>query len=183
MLSAPCSNPISLTYEGEGDPIALYSYSYDSSTLTIKRSFTAVQDPGCLVTYQCNELSASTNGVLIDCDTAGVTTFDTSTQAFTFKVDPSQFSTYPPGSYIFEIRGSIGSDPSTAIEAAYLFEVELADMCPTAELSFTSVAAPSNNEILNYFGADVTMMLNGAEQVKTYNFAKLVKLNSAVNCG
>ena len=115
------------------------------------------------MTYSCRLIDAVGNGSSLDCATDGITSFDASTQTFTLKMVSSHYAEYPPGNYKFEIIGSIGSDPLNMKHSAFAFEIRLIDICETATLSFTSLAAPSESAIDNYFGTDLVYSLGGAE--------------------
>mmetsp|Transcript_20229 Transcript_20229/g.27345 ORF Transcript_20229/g.27345 Transcript_20229/m.27345 type:complete len:112 (+) Transcript_20229:1126-1461(+) len=99
----------------------------------------------CPITYSCSLVSAAPESDPLDCNTAGVTTFDAMTQKFTFKAELSSFASYPAGTYTFKITGSVGSVPEKAEEAEYEFELELSNLCTGASMQFKAAAAPDQD--------------------------------------
>ena len=105
----PCLTPQSLTAPAQTNP-SVYNYTGASPKLTFTSTKFVVYPPICTITYSCTMISGPRTDICNKIDGTTAATFNSSTGDYTFEsIDDLSSLNYPPGSYVFQLTGNVGT--------------------------------------------------------------------------
>ena len=124
----PCDSPISIQ-----SPVATATetYAYEGTPTTFTPTPFVADPADCPITYSCAVVSAPTT---VDCDDQVGLFFDSSTGAHTFNFDISLLGTYPAGTYVFDITGTVGNVDTLSDKVTVTWTL-IADECLSSTAS------------------------------------------------
>lgn len=163
----PCSNPVSVTATPQSGT-KTYDYSRASAPpFTFKLRPFAVEPSACFFKYSCDVIS----GPRLDLCSAPVNdrtkiNFDPMTGNYYFET--SEMWAYPPGDYVFEITGSVGTKSDSIT-----FVMTLLDPCPGTQLKIVE-PDPFRN---------ATYLLGEPQLDQFWDIESLFTYDTFVDCG
>lgn len=134
----------------------------------------------CEITYSCDLAQVPKKNNIpspVDCNTAGLTTFDSTTGLLTFTAGLDRFDEIYAGEYRWAITATIGQ--ISKIPKVYSFVMNTYDWCESQELKLSTYARQDPHPVF----VDTDYELKSAAIIYDFNTDNLIEKKYDIDCG